>query len=511
MNIAKNGLNKIMSGLFVILFLIIYMLITAAFANKARLWIVTGFFLFGFVAWLFSRMKKSGYKIGNKRAKDIAFLIQFSMFFLQIMLICFLKYTPHVDALYLHEGAKRFAESGDFSNITTLCGKTDYYFQVYPNNWAILFTLSGIYRVFYLLFGFIPYELGAVLSVICINLAGWLTYKTAKLIFNDESNVKPILCHLIFLMHPGFYINAPVFYTDTFSMPFVMGSVYYFIKALKSENIKKFLINTLVAAIIMGLGNSAKGSLAVLLVAFIIYGFMKAGFKKGLCISICSAVALTGFSSFIRTAGIKAGIADEQTLYEKELPLSHWINMSLKENGLYNKEDRLWVNQFPNIDAKDKACRESIKQRITNYGVSGMVVYLGKKIIKTWGDSRFHRSFLHRCQNGTLRRFLLSNKRFALYANTLHYFIILGILASCIGGFRAKGKEKFDEIFFIRLTLAGFTAFFLIWEIKSRYLLNVIPLMIILAIDGVNYVSKFFERRKISETEISEEKIPEQE
>ena len=50
-----------------------------------------------------------------------------------------------------------------------------------------------------------------------------------------------------------------------------------------------------------------------------------------------------------------------------------------------------------------------------------------------------------------------------------------------IGTLRAKKRNVFSVLFF---TICGFFLFFLLWEIKSRYLYGLYPIFLILALYG---------------------------
>ena len=71
----------------------------------------------------------------------------------------------------------------------------------------------------------------------------------------------------------------------------------------------------------------------------------------------------------------------------------------------------------------------------------------------------------------------------------MYYFILIRV----IGAIRAK---RYDEVSLI-LVILGFIGFYILWEIKSRYIYPVYPLLIVLSYMGFKDVYDFVFRGKI--------------
>ncbi|MGN0595516.1 MAG: glycosyltransferase family 39 protein [Hominimerdicola sp.] len=400
------------------------------------------------------------------------------MLILHITLISQLGYKPNFDAKYVDEAARNYAINGNFSQIN----KKSYYFPSYPNNWALLLLASWTYRGAYLIFEYVPDLVPQIISTLCIHISGILMFFTARLIFKDK--IKPLFCSVLFLTNWGLYTNAPVLYSDTLSMPFVIGGIYLFLKAMKSEKTSQFVKYMIFSAITVAFGNSFKGSVAVMVVAFILYSFMKVGWKKCLCVTASLIIAVPSVSFAVKAIGMSSGIADKELLNAKQLPVTHWINMSLVGYGEYNREDRLWIEQFPTYDEKNEACIKSIKQRLSDYSFSDFALHTARKIVKTWTDGKYHTSFLRKSDNRQLSYFMTKGFTARTYGAAAQIMLMTFMLMSFIYG---AVNSKNRTISLIRLTVFGFALFFIIWEIKSRYLVNFLPLMFVMAVDGLNY------------------------
>lgn len=73
----------------------------------------------------------------------------------------------------------------------------------------------------------------------------------------------------------------------------------------------------------------------------------------------------------------------------------------------------------------------------------------------------------------------------------LNFLMYVFILVRLIGGIRAK---RFEETSLI-LVVLGFIGFYLLWEIKSRYIYPVYPLLIVLSYMGFKDVYDYMLKR----------------
>ena len=69
-----------------------------------------------------------------------------------------------------------------------------------------------------------------------------------------------------------------------------------------------------------------------------------------------------------------------------------------------------------------------------------------------------------------------------LYCSGVQILILAGILLSVLGNFLGRGEIK--EIQAMQIAVFGLFLFLLIWETRSRYLVNFVPVFFLLGIDG---------------------------
>ena len=69
------------------------------------------------------------------------------------------------------------------------------------------------------------------------------------------------------------------------------------------------------------------------------------------------------------------------------------------------------------------------------------------------------------------------------YCNAVQLLLLGGILLSLLVNFFGKCETR--EIQAMQIAVFGLFLFLLIWETRSRYLVNFVPIFILLGIDGI--------------------------
>ena len=98
---------------------------------------------------------------------------------------------------------------------------------------------------------------------IALSLLGMIfTFFLAEKLHGGRTAFLTIFCCVLFM---PFYMHAPIFYTDTFALPFVTGT---FLSYQYRKKDAKWLLLT---AAVLAVGYKVKGSLGVILVALLIH------------------------------------------------------------------------------------------------------------------------------------------------------------------------------------------------------------------------------------------------
>lgn len=419
----------------------------------------------------------------SEKSIDITFIILLvSSAIIQMCFCRFSGYQPFNDSNVIEKSARAFAIDGNFKDMYRLC--PDYnqgYFDRLPNNWGTLVYVSFAYRIMNILFGTVPYTAGYILNVFSLAVNFAFAYFNIKLIF--EKNSTRLVGLLAMFLHPAFLLYSPVMYSDTLSMPFAQIALFLFLKALKQESFQRFCLLVATDAIVLTIAYQLKGSLVVLIVAFIITIFIKCDLKKTICFISAVLVVFLGGTGLFKSACYKMQISTPEKHYEQSVPTTHYIMMGLKDRGGFSQKDYSNTLKQGNLDQKKAYNIAVIKERLKEYGLRGFLLHLQKKIAYTWSDGRFYSHYQLSHANNKPLVAHLNSKKFAIVTNSIHLVMLFFMLVSFV-----KGIFQYNNLSLVRLAVLGIILLLMIWETRSRYLINFMPMYIILATSGVDSI-----------------------
>ena len=458
----------------------------------------------GIAIWIYYLINDSNTKLRKltltpKQTNTIIFVSVGILFLIQLFVGYMLKAEPVTDLKIIEAYAKDFAVNGNFDLIQEKYLKNSVYLIRYPNNVFLYLLLSVLYRVSFLIFGYVPRMMPIALNCLAINLSVLFTALTAKKLFgNKQALIALALCALF----APYYTYTPYYYTDSLSMPFLMGGVYLFVSATKNENKYKRYVMLAVFGAVMFLGFKMKATVIFVLVCGLIYALLRFNVKRFLAISLAVIVGFSSVGAVYTVSVNSLNLYTKEQSYEKEYPATHWIMMGLKGLGHYNIEDSNFTSSFENKDAKQKATIEEIKNRVKEYGITGIVQHSVDKNVWMWEDGTYFIS--HHIENpvnwNPLHSLVLEKGRFHdvfyIYSCGFQLFLIFMMILSI---FKGCIKPKVDKTILLKGLLFSIFIFLMIWEARSRYLYNFTPVFILLAIDGLqgveNFIYKKFSRR----------------
>ncbi|NLZ46866.1 MAG: phospholipid carrier-dependent glycosyltransferase [Clostridiales bacterium] len=450
------------------------------------------------VLWLlykgYDKFLRNRQKISQKRVNLIFIISLLILFIGQLIVIFGFDYVAVTDSHVVDVCARNFARDGNMANLYRgLPEKRLQYFATYPNNWGILLIVSYIFRGIHLVLGYVPKEAPAVIAAISVQISVVFTYLSARRIFQNK--IQPIFCLFLTLLTPVFAMYSTVLYTDTLSMPFTMASFYLFIRAVQSKKFSKFILWLIPSSIVMAIGYTVKGSVLVMLVAFAIYAFLRLGWKQLISMVLIGALSVVSVNFCLEKAILSLEVTTKENLELEEFPKEHWMMMALYGQGGFYGEDYKFTHSIEGYEAKKEANIRVIKERLSDFGVSGFIVHEIKKINYTWNDGRYFSYNHYRDSSSTngLVHFFQRNFAFIAFTQIVHIITLALMFLSCLGGFQ---KKRVTKMALVRLIVFGIALFLLIWETRSRYLINYIPLMIIMAADGMNHLWGLVQKSK---------------
>ncbi len=408
------------------------------------------------------------------------------MLLIQLIILFGSGYRLARDAEYLDIIARNFVEKRDLNDGLSLYHS--YYLDRYSNNWGIFLIEAFIYKCVYIVTGRLPSVTLPLVNIAVIQISFYLFCKLSRLVFTSERN--KMLAPLVMAVHPVIYAYCCVFYTDTLSMPFVICAAYLTLKAVKSSGVR-FAAHISGAALCIGVGYSIKGSVAVVLVASVIYMLFKGGIKKALALFAVSLIAFAAVNASVKSVMYASGTVSEESVERYGFPMTHWIMMGLKDRGGYDEEMFRYTYGIESKEARNEAAKEKIRETIADYGVTGMAKHAAIKLFYTWRGGQYLSTIQFSNADDTAVTKLFSGGLAVVIPNyvlqcALILYVMLSFISSAI-------NRRTDGTFLLRLSVFGLSVFLMIWETRSRYLINMLPFMYIIMIEGVSELIKLID------------------
>lgn len=475
----RSKLYQLLNGLFLLLFVII--LINCLLVSPSIFKIVGSLIIlaiWGGVAYLIYRY---GQNLTKKRQNVIVVFIFAIFLILQLVCMYYLSVKPSWDFSMIYKNAISLVEHNRLTDVD--------YFGHLPNNLFLTFVMYLIFSISHFVGVHSYLAVGILANIIMIDLSIFVLYLTAKKLYGDKMG----LCTLFFcLFISPFFTYVPIFYSDTFTLLFPILISYCYIIFLESDqqfNRKNIALWGFILFLVV-LGMQIKMSVAIILIAIVMDYLLRV--KKDTWKKFLPSI-MTWFILFYLLFHFFQGVLIQKWKIDtnQQVPFTHWIMMSLVEDGGFISEEYQYTLRFPTKAEKQKANVKVIQKRLSDYGVIGYAKFLNHKLAFTWTDGTYfapeklRRLPLH-SDSLMYQLFSSRGKYYTIYrevAQAIHLATILLALASCILALR---KPNLDEVNFARLAIFGLTIFLLIWETRSRYLVNFIPIFILTMLPIIN-------------------------
>ena len=420
---------------------------------------------------------------------------------LQLLFSYFFMVIPSWDFGYVYNLATNFD-----MNISSKI--EDWYLYQYPNNIAITVLLTIIFDIF----RFIHIEaytiIGIILNIFFIDISIFFLYKSVKEIFGYNKAIFALI--LMCLMTP-IYTYAPIFYTVTLTMVYPILLLYLFILINKKANKDKLFSKTnillaLLAGTVLFIGMQIKITVSIIFIAMILVEILYVRYKEIFKIGTIVIISLILF--ILVKNKYLSNIRDKNIEYKLEFPYTHWIMMGINYKnevmiGGYSGED----NGFTDSISGGKDVRKAenvkiIKERLSNLIRNhDLVRFEISKMVFTWGDGTYYAPEKLRkypVRKGIQHEFILAKGKYSYiymyYAEIQHLGILIFMVISSILNYKVKKnfendlKEKINII--ANMSIFGLLIFLIIWEARSRYIVNFIPIMLLAQFYGID---KFYD------------------
>lgn len=369
------------------------------------------------------------------------------------------------------------------------------YFYRYSNNIGMFLFLKLFYSFIYLFnkSHFVMLSAGLLLNIILIDISILFMYKMMKLFFDDKSVTFFMI--LTFIFTP-FITYVPIFYTDTYSLPFGIMAIYFYILNLNCSN--RNLLYIVIAGLLLGIGCCLKFSLFIIFIAIVLYDLVsKRIFSKRGLFNISFLLLFMVIPIFLLNLYVNINF-DKDRLDKENFPIYHYFMMGLTNNGGYNQEDVYYTESFIGKDNKKNADIKILKKRLNQLvRDGGLLEFYTNKSVYTWGDGTYfapRKLAINPLHNFRVRYFVIDGNNCNIFYKVIAQiqgvlvivFIILGIM------FRKYLSEKEKNLqLFLNIIIFGVFCFFLIWEARSRYIINFLPVILLSSYLGIISIKNF--------------------
>lgn len=393
------------------------------------------------------------------------------------------------------------------------------YFQTYPNNLFLLFVFrvfSKILSVFHIGDPWFALEL---INALAVDAAILFSVLSMKKIFGNKGAAITFYFSILLL---GFSPWLIVPYSDTFSMPFVVVSFFLYLQLNGRSSVVKKIIFGACIGLSACIGYLIKPSALIPLIAIILLhilctNFSKKGFLKN---SSFIPAALAAF--FLLNSSFGLFVSHQTSIPinpDKATPMSHFFMMGLKEvespphilYGAWNAEDITLTHSISTKAGRIAANKQVIQERLREFGPVGYLKFLNNKARWITSEGNFfwggEGGFAEydKIKSQTIREVVdPDGKYFYVYdyvAQGIWIFVMLLIVAPVV----LRKKNVFHrETAIMRCAIFGILCFILLFEGRSRYMINHLPFFIMLASYGFLSITDQIQRhfakgRKINE------------
>lgn len=368
------------------------------------------------------------------------------------------------------------------------------YLSIFPNNIYMALLLKGFYTLF------TPHILVAksinIFSSIIIIICSGRIYKE---LFGEKYIGSFFLLLSLF---PPTILYSNHIYNDSISTAlFILATLALIIGVRRSKN---YIV--ILSFFILAMGDLIRQIGLVFLIAFVISLILKKGRTLPNLMLIIFGGTLFFFTKiFMSTIFIQLGlIASHYNQFS--MPIYAWIYLGLNPMTLGFQDGgqsfELFYQVHQNKDIAVRLYKEGIQQRFFDNGLIGNISLVIKKFVWTWTEGtyqmeRYGFGYGNKLEYSTfLSKLIEDNAILRSIINRIMHVYNLVLLALACVGLRRLNKNSDDLVIVLLLMISGILAFYIIWEIKSRYIFVIWPYMYILSFFGASCLIEKIELKK---------------
>lgn len=447
----------------------------------------------------------------NKYSKKVVIPVTLlCSFAIQMIIALLFTPLPTADSQTVFSLAQDMLYNKDYSSF-----QTGGYLYMFPFNFSSVLYLKTLLFIFP--DSYMVIKIFNILFTLVTTLMIYFIYKEIN--YKSKENDYGVLIFAATYIPSLFMCNF--IYNDIIGTAFLTTAIYFVIKFVKEKSIKHIIISS----ILLSIGNYFRSIGVIVLIAAVIYVLLnikKIEIKK-VIVSIGILAVLFNIPAWTQNAVLQSTNIVNESVYKNSAPIYMWLNMGINMNrfGFWDNQQSYKIYQIQgdyNKEISTELFKESIENKLLSATFSDLVEMYYKKITWTWTEGTYQ---IDRYGIGDERSFnrvrrmtsIAGGYSYTTFATDLfkgdsqyrrgllwilyvtNFLMYCFIFIRLISGIRAK---RFDEVFLI-LVILGFIGFYILWEIKSRYLYPVYPLLIVLSYMGFKDAYDFMLKANFSE------------
>lgn len=307
-------------------------------------------------------------------------------------------------------------------------------------------------------------------------------------------------------------------YNDVIATALLTSAIYFFIRFTK----ERIMGHIIISSILLSIGNYFRSIGFIFLAAAVIYILLSVkeiGIGKTV-LSIFLLALLITVPGLVQNTVLQSARIVNEPVGKNSMPVIMWLNMGINmENiGFWDNGESYDIYKKQGNYDKEKSkelFKKEIRDKLSRATAGDLIKMYYKKIIWVWteGTYQIERYGIgnERLSNpdgkkGTIlggygyttfaTDFFKGDSKYRSGLNwvlyTLNFLMYCCILVRLVSATKA---QRYDEGILV-LVILGFIGFYILWEIKSRYLYPVYPLLIVLSYMGFKDAHNFVVNRK---------------
>ena len=399
---------------------------------------------------------------------------------LQLILGGLLMAQPTGALEQLHHGALQWIQQGTVDQaVLNACT---------PGQRTWMAVLARIYQLVQTIWESVPLFAGVCLNIVAVNLSVVLLFLLCKKLWNGKV---ALLAGAISVLFLPYYLVGSVFSPDLAVMPLILGAMTLLVYGGQWQG-RGCTLSRFGAGVLLGMGTCLKGSVVVLLVALLLYLVLHrvgqpvvAEAWSMMAGALVPMVLLTWMvQGMFRSQGAWVG--------EQDPPIRVYLLAGLQEQGL-EEESVAEILTLPTQQEKVQAASADLKARLDQLGGTGLITYWTGKAASTWGDGTYG---LTQTRGSVMRLGLLTQfiTPGTTYYGVLEYLcqgiqidLLFLLWVSLAWGAYRPGWNLLGSL---RAGMAGLFLFHLLAPAHPGDLLTYVPLLFLLALDGLNALGR---------------------